>query len=146
MKRTFLSVFALAAAVFAQDGETVRVFDARPRELTAYSVVWVADRPVAADAVIGVVFPSLCNLSQVVMADSRKLNGGVSVSVLGDTVWVQRSGLGATVAAGDTVDISIASIFNPPADSEPLEFQILERRNGATDLLRRLETQILTEK
>ena len=139
-------VFAVGSAVQAQTEAPVRVLDQRPLELTAYELTWDTDRSLDADATIGVVFPSLCNLSQVVMADSKKLNGGLSVAVSGDTVWVERSGRGDAVATGERVDLKIASIFNPPLTDSSFEFKLVLRDRLKPVLMQTLQAEILTRK
>ncbi|HNR68506.1 MAG TPA: hypothetical protein PKN04_08470 [bacterium] len=147
MNRIFLlSLLLWFQAVSAQERALIRAIDPLPRQLTVYSVTWTADREIAADAAIGVVFPRACNLSQVIMADSRQLNGGLMVNVSGDTVWVQRSGLGEKLAAGDSVEVKIASVFNPVSPDQPYEFKILLRDERAPVLLQTLESEILREK
>ncbi|NOY79000.1 MAG: hypothetical protein GXO76_14150 [Calditrichaeota bacterium] len=71
-------------------------------------------------------FPADFDLSQAILAGSPNVNGGFKVFVEGQKVIVRRSGLGAAIAAGQSIILRVANIRNPKsAGTYSLSFQVL---------------------
>jgi hypothetical protein len=95
-----------------------------PQSQAAYIFNFTLDKELGKGDRIGVVFPQGFDLSQVAMADSRAMTGGLSVIVRKDTVWATRSGRGTIMPAGSKVDLVVA-VAAKTSDVSSAEFTIL---------------------
>ena len=120
-----LSILLSFQIVLAQTQLTVKASQLQPRKYAAYDFAFVASQEIAKDAEIDIVFPKEFILSKVVMADSRAMNGGLTVEVKGDTVKVKRSGRGNSVPAGSSIDVKLASVINARDMAKDFNFLIL---------------------
>lgn len=80
----------------------------------------------------GLVFPAAFDLSSVLFADSRTLNGGFTIASHQDTVWVYRSGVGNPLPAREKMDILVATVGMPADITQPFPFTVIIRDSVST--------------
>lgn len=123
-----LLLLALAGAVWPQSGLTVTASSLNGQTPAVYHFSFIVEREISPRAVLGIVFPAGFDLTQVKMADSRILNGGMQVTVNSDTVWAIRSGLGKVIASGTRVDLLLAAVVSAE-NARAANFQVLHRES-----------------
>jgi len=106
-------VIQFSGVVWAQEQITIKASNSTAHKRTVYTVDFIAPSTIQPDASVKIVFPKEFILTNNIMAGSRMLNGGLQVSVMGDTVLVQRTGLGKEIPAGTKVDVMLSDIINP---------------------------------
>ncbi len=111
-------------SLFAQSRLQVSATDTAPQRPAAYIFTFTLDSELGKDGRIGVVFPGEFDLSQVAMADSRAMTGGLALTVRKDTVWAARTGRGAALPAGTRVDLVLA-VAVKTAESATSAFTVL---------------------
>ena len=111
---TFFAVlFAFSLAAQEPNGLTVKATTVEPRKTAAYEFSFRAAEDILPGARFEIVLPPKCITAYLKMATSVSMLGGLAARAANDTVYVQRSGLGNAVSAGDSVAIRIAAIVNP---------------------------------
>jgi len=129
-------------SVWAQEIISVKATQTTPRTAATYQFMFTTEQDLPANAEIDIVFPSYFILSKAVLADSRAINGGFTVSVKNDTVKVKRSGMGSVVPKGRAVDLLLASIINPREMAPSYEFSILIRSASAPVMKKKFNSGI----
>ncbi len=127
---SFSILLLISGLGLAQSGLTVTATSTAAGTPAVYVFSFTADQELSPRAGLAVVFPSGFDLSKVVMADSRSMDGGWLVRVQGDTVWAQRSGLGKAMAAGTAVDLILAAVVAETSAAAP-EWLLLHREENA---------------
>ena len=117
----------LNRAMMAQSELTITATSVAPQTASAYIFSFVADQEISPRAALAIVFPSAYDLSQVVLVDSRTLDGGLEVRVRQDTVWALRSGRGKSIVAGTRVDLIFAAVLKTASGSDGSQFVLLHR-------------------
>jgi hypothetical protein len=103
----------------AQNSIIISASDSTARARTLYKIEFIPTENLGREAELKIVFPREFILTKKILAGSRALNGGLVAFVKGDTVLVQRTGLGTEVPAGTKVDVMLSDIINPVrADKE----------------------------
>ena len=129
-KRYILMLLFVFTGVLSSFAQSVKVTQLESKKPAAYDIVFQADQDIAPQGEIDIIFPQDFNISQVILADSRTLTGGLTVTVNKDTVKIKRSGLGDVVSAGSTPDIKLATVINPQDMDKEYDFRILIRENN----------------
>jgi hypothetical protein len=106
-------LFASFLAAQEPNGLTVKATTVEPRKTAAYEFSFRAAEDILPDARFEIVLPAQCMTAYLKMATSVSMLGGLAATATNDTVYVQRSGLGNRLSAGDSVIIRIAAIVNP---------------------------------
>jgi len=109
----FVIVCHFVGTAWAQEQITIKASNPTVHKRAVYTVAFVAPTTILPDASIEIAFPKEYILTNKIMAGSRVLNGGLQVSVRGDTVLVQRTGLGKEIPSGTQVDVMLSDIINP---------------------------------
>ena len=132
-KLLFLTIFVLilSKSVLSQQLVSVSATKLDPGTQAGYTFVVETNQSIAPNAEFIIAFPSSFLLPNVKMTASKQMNGGLSVSSVNDsTVLVKRSGLGETIAAGQSVDIFLASVINPDVMNSEFIFEIVHQENN----------------
>ncbi|HPI74416.1 MAG TPA: hypothetical protein PK843_04975 [bacterium] len=127
---SFSFLLLIAGLGLAQSGLTVTATSTAAGTPAVYVFSFTADQELSPRAGLAVVFPSGFDLSKMMMADSRSIDGGWLVRVHADTVWAQRSGLGKTITAGTVVDLILAAVVAETIPAAP-EWLLLHREESA---------------
>jgi len=100
-------------AGYAGEVESVQATRLNPLKPAAYVFHMAFDAPVSPTSQIEISFPKQFTLNQTVMAASGTMDGGFTVNVSDSSVLCRRTGKGASIPAGQSVDLKIATIINP---------------------------------
>ena len=122
---TFIAIFFLALSsslLRAQDELTITATHLTAGKAAAYDMSFTATDDISPDATIHIVFPKDFDVSQVVMAASKTITGGFTVSTAADTVRIKRTGLGTSVPRGTACDLAMAAVTNAPQMDTEFEF------------------------
>ncbi len=128
MKKCLILVFIIIgfSGLRAQDMQVfTRLNTAVP---TIYNFVISVNEDIPVKSEIILVFPSEFDLSQISIADSRVLNGGLDVSTNLDSVIIKRSGLGDVIDSGTKTDLKIGLITNPADLEKEYRFGLVVRQ------------------
>ena len=118
----------LVVMTWAQESVTIKASNATAHARTLYTIDFITSETLYADASVEIVFPKEFLLTKKILAGSRALNGGLVVSVTGDTVVVQRTGLGDEVPAGTKVDVMLSDIINPGKSDKDYQISVRVKR------------------
>lgn len=91
----------------------IRALFAEPGRPSVYEIAFTTQEALPAEAEFNFEFPAVFDLTQLQIAGSPDINGGFALQREGQKVWVKRSGLGQSVAAGTLVRIRLGAIVNP---------------------------------
>lgn len=125
-----LLLFSICSSSFPFDRVNVTATDLNAMAPSAYRFTFVCGNSISADAQIQIIFPQNYTLTNTVLASSKSLNGGLAVSVKGDTVEVRRSGLGVVLEAGELCDLTLATLLNPSVMKKQYRYELLILENG----------------
>lgn len=117
---------------FSLPADTVEVkpLNTQPGAASLYILNFSLSDTLPSDAIIEVSFPEGFDLSKVGIAGSSTINGGFSVSVAGQNVYVKRKGKGSIKLPGDRVDVKFSTVVNPPdSDSNHLILVRIKKKN-----------------
>lgn len=122
--RCLRSLFALCALFLAStlsaqttpsraDSFTIQALKAQPGSNSLYEIAFIPRDTLATDAEIVINFPAACALSELEIAGSTDINGGLQLTRDGQQVTVRRSGLGDALPPGQRVSLKLGMIGNP---------------------------------
>ncbi len=111
--KTLLLSTIVATTVTAQKMASVSATNVQASKPAAYIFEVVFDSEVRPDSRIDLTFPQAFNTEMVMMATSEKMDGNLTPTVKGNVVSLNRQNATTTIAAGDTIDIKLASVLNP---------------------------------
>jgi len=149
IKQLHLGFFAgllLARVLMAQSGLMVTATSVTAEMPAVYIFSFQCDKPIGPAADIGVVFPAGFDLTKVLLADSRAMDGGLAVRVQGDTVWAQRSGRGSTIPAGTKVDLILAAVVPAQPGDGSVEFDVLHKEADRLQSRNRQRVELVLRK
>ena len=112
-KCLFLVLLTGALSLQAQSLQRVVASPFEPGSPAVLRFEWDNGGPISPLWRMGVVLPSAFDRSQFLLAASRSINGGFTVSNSGDTLWAVRGTSGDRVTDTQRVDLSVASIGLP---------------------------------
>jgi hypothetical protein len=125
----FLCLILLSTGLTAQVAEGVYATSLGPLKNAAYKFVFAVESEIPAEATINIVFPPQINLSKVVHAASKAIDGGFTVSVIQDTLIAKRNGNRNFVASNTICDFVVAVVLNPVDLEQQYIFKVLIREN-----------------
>jgi hypothetical protein len=134
-----LASLACALGATAQDEPRLLSLDPQPGKGAIYELSFTTTDALKSTACFDIVFPASFDISNVRLAGSSTINGGFNVVTSGDTVHVERSGLGRPIPPGEKVALMMASVRNPK--------EITSGEKGAVTIYpqgRRLESRSFT--
>jgi hypothetical protein len=118
-------------SLFGQSRLQVSATSTASQSAAAYIFNFTLDRELGKADRIGVVFPQGFDLSQIAMADSRAMTGGLLVTVRKDTVWATRTGRGAVLPAGSKVDLVVAvAVKTSSANASEFVILVADKQNN----------------
>ncbi len=129
-----LLVICFASSSSAQEKMAIKALRAAPRLASLYEISFVTSEALAVDAEIRISFPASYNLSELEIAGSTSINGGLTLTRDGQRVIVKRSGLGTAVPRGQQVSLQLGLIKNPAAfaTAEPVQIEVLHSKKTTT--------------
>lgn len=101
------------AQASASEQFQIRALFAEPSKPSVYEIAFTTQEALPAEAEFSFEFPAVFDLTPLQIAGSPDINGGFALQREGQKVWVKRSGLGQSVAAGTLVRIRLGAIVNP---------------------------------
>lgn len=110
---TLMMSTLLGGYLYAQQIVGVSATNREACKPAAYIFEVVFDSEVRPDSRIDLTFPQAFNTEMVMMATSEKMDGNLTPTVKGTVVSLNRQNATTTIAAGDTIDIKLASVLNP---------------------------------
>lgn len=122
---TVLITGTCVTAIYAGEVESVQATQLTPLKPAAYVFRLTFDAPVSPASQIEISFPKQFTLNQTVMAASEAMDGGFTVNVSDSSVFCQRTGKGASIPAGRSVDLKVATIVNPVDMQNSFDLQII---------------------
>ncbi len=124
-------------SALATPADTIEVIARHPEsgKSSIYQLNFVLSKSIPPKAIIRVTFPDEFDLSDLMIAGSTTINGGVDLNVEGQVVTMRRSGLGRKIPANEKVDVKFAIVKNPeqPAENYKIIIEILD--NGEKTIL-----------
>jgi hypothetical protein len=117
--------FGFIGRIQAQESIIITASDSTAQSRALYTVQFLTSESLSPDAVIKVVFPKEYILSKKILAGSHTIKGGLVTTVKGDTVLVQRTGLGKKVLSGTYVDVMLSDIINPAVAGDMYQISIM---------------------
>jgi hypothetical protein len=129
-----LLIVCAAWSSLAQEKMTVKALRAAPRKASIYEVTFSTTEALARDAEIRLTFPASYDLSELDIAGSTSINGGMTLTRNGQRVIVKRGGLGTVVPRGQQVSLQLGLIKNPAtfANAEPVRVEVLHSQKSTT--------------
>lgn len=118
-QNTILKIFYLCALLsanylYAIDNLKIEPVNKVADKLSIYRFQFTTTTPLAADAQLEISFTGDFDLSRIIAASSKNIPGGFSVRRSDNKVFITRTGLGKAIPAGETVEILLANVINPP--------------------------------
>ncbi|MBN1560056.1 hypothetical protein JW998_07380 [candidate division KSB1 bacterium] len=139
--KTLAVSLLLTAVLSAQNSAVLSASNLEPSKPAAYKFEVDFDAQVTPSSRFEIAFPSAFNVSQAMMAVSEKLDGNLTVTVDKNVVTLRRSAGRNTVAAGETIDFTIASIINPVQPDQEWEFTFI-LTDGQTTVEKKVSTKM----
>ena len=128
-----LVLFAfMSIAVQAQSIVTVSATNREASKPAAYIFEVVFDSEVRRDSRIDITFPAAFNTNMVMMAVSEKMDGNLNATVKDNVVSLTRRNGKTSIAAGQPIDLKLASIINPSQSDKEWDFTVA-LYNGSTE-------------
>ncbi|MBN1479825.1 hypothetical protein EH223_18120 [candidate division KSB1 bacterium] len=118
----FVAHFSL---LHAQDHFAVYATNTESAKPAAYIFEVTFASELSANHQIKIVFPNAFNVNPVMMAVSEKLGGSLKTTVEKNSLTLHQNKADLAIAAGDTVDLQIASIINPAFIDQEWEFTFI---------------------
>lgn len=117
-KHTILKIFYLFALLFANYLYAIENLKVEPVNRVAdnvsiYRFQFTTTAPLAPEAQLEITFSNDFNLSRIIAASSKDIQGGFIVRHSDTKVFLTRTGLGKTIQAGESVEILLANVINP---------------------------------
>jgi len=134
------TLFAFSSAVRGQEGSrarqtvssppspTMRALRAEAGKPSLYEVRFVTTDTLEAKAELEFEFPAALDLRQLEVASSTSINGGFTLVRERNIVRVRRTGLGAVVPPGSSVELQLGLITNPTPLPASLEVSFTQLR------------------
>lgn len=126
LKNLFVQALAisivLTATLAAQNRPGVSATNLQASKPAAYIFEVVFDSEVRLGSRIDITFPKAFNTQMVMMAVSEKLDGNLTATVNENVVSITRQNAEATIAAGEVIDLKLASIINASQMDQEWEF------------------------
>ena len=150
----FLTVSSLQSQESGQTQKSVSIIPASPRleQTCLYSLEFNLPDSLLPNGAISIIFPETFDLSNVALAASTSINGGLATLVNGSEIIVFRKGEGDLKARGTRVDIKLSAIGNPKKgagshglrvfvheDGDKIKSQIRNRRYKPQEKSRTIE-------
>ncbi len=127
----WLLLLATAGGLFAQaPAITVKALDPNPAATSLYSFTFNLSDSLPPQGAISILFAEGFDLSNVSIAASSVIKGGLTPYVKGREVIVVRRGEGGALKSGERVDILLSAIKNP-AGPGPFTLKVFLHRDGA---------------
>ena len=114
MQKFVILIFLIFAQnLFAIENLVIQPVQKTVSRVSIYRIEFTTTEAMAKDAEFVLTFPSDFNLSKVILASSKTINGGFKVTRNNSKVIVSRSGLGDEIPTGKKVEILLGNILNP---------------------------------
>ncbi len=122
--KTCAVIVLLTLSLQAQNMVNVSATNREASKPAAYIFEVVFDSEVRPDSRIDITFPKAFNTQLVMMAVSEKLDGNLMASVKDNVISLSRQNASTTIAAGDTIDLKVASVINPGQMEQEWDFDV----------------------
>ena len=119
-----------AGSLFAQTDGAAKSSHLEPLKPAAFQLQLQFSQPVSPEDNVDIIFPTQFSLSQVVMASSPDLDGGIAVAVNRDTIKLQRVNADSTWQENTPFRVNVALIMNAPDMSETFQFKSSLRQDN----------------
>lgn len=145
--QTLMFLVVLAVSLTAQNRAGVSATNLEASKPAAYIFEVVFESEVRLDSRIDITFPKAFNAQMVMMAASEKLDGNLTATVKDNVVSLMRQNAESIIAAGEALDIKLASIINAsPMDQEwEFTFTLFNGNNEASKQTIRSRVEQFTE-
>lgn len=138
MKQTLnLIVFSLivillviTTKIFAQNSIRITPINPSLGSTSIYDIDFILRDSLTAYGAISIVFPKEFDLSNVNIAASSFINGGLSTIVKGQEVIIVRKGEGDLKKLGEKVDIKLSAVRNPNVDAGNYILKLFIHKDG----------------
>lgn len=133
----------LAGVILAQESVTVSASNPVANTRSVYKINFTTTEALSPEASFEIVFPKDFSLSKEMIAGSRTMNGGLKVTVVGDTVLVKRSGLGSVIPTGTAINIMLSDIINPVKHDHNYQISLSVKSDRLSQTSERVRVPIL---
>ena len=131
-----LLVFSpVARAQTAAPSLQLRALQAEAAQPSVYELTFTPQETISPEAEFVLEFPPGFDLSRVKIASSDEMKGGFTVTVAQRKVFLNRTGLGPSIAPGTPVKLSVGVIVNPAELRTPQRASVQWRHNAQAALI-----------